>query len=104
MDLLTAVVVAANTVTLVFGGAIVLFAYRAHVRTGSQALRALSIGLGLVTLGALLGGSLHQLVGASLVESVAVQSSFSAAGFVVLAYALVAEHSATKQVVGSPLE
>jgi len=90
MDALTAVVVVANTVTLVFGSAIVLLAYRAYARTGSRALRALGVGLGLVTLGTLLGGSLHQLTTASLLESIAVQSAFTALGFAVLAYSLYA--------------
>lgn len=101
MDRLTIAVVAANTVTLVFGSAIVLLAYRAYARTGSRALRALTVGLGLVTLGTLLGGSLHQLTGASLLESIAVQSTFTALGFVVLAYSLYVEHPQTQHVVGS---
>ena len=88
MDVLTAAIVVSNTVTLLFWGAIVWFAYRAYARVRTPALRALAIGLGLVTLGTLLGGSLHQLTGASLLASIAVQSSFTALGFVVLAYSL----------------
>lgn len=88
MDALTTAVVAANTVTLVVGSAIVFLAYRAYARTGSRALWALSLGLGLVTLGTLLGGTLHQLTDASLLQSIAVQSTATAVGFVVLAYSL----------------
>lgn len=101
MDALTTAVVAANTVTLVFGSAIVLLAYRAYARTGSRALRALSAGLGLVTLGTLLGGSLHQLTAATLLESIAVQSVFTALGFVVLAYSLFVERTPSATVVSS---
>lgn len=98
MDQLTAVVVAANTVTLVFGSAIVLLAYRAYARTGSRPLRALAAGLGLVTLGTLLGGSLHQLTPVGLLASIAVQSVFSATGFAVLAYSLYAGRQRTATV------
>jgi len=101
MNHLTAIVVATNTITLVFGTAIVLLAYRAYHRTGSRALRALTVGLGLVTLGTLFGGSLHQLTGTGLLESIAVQSAFTAVGFVVLAYSLYVDHPRTQHVVGS---
>ena len=101
MVTLTALVVVANTITLVFGAAIVSFAYRAHRRTGSRALRALTIGLGLVTIGALFGGLFHQLAGGSLLQGVAVQSGFSAAGFVVLAYSLVADEPVVDRLSGT---
>lgn len=91
MDELSAIIVAANTVTLVFGGAITALAYRASTRTGSSALRSLSLGLGLVTLGTLLGGGLHQIVGVALLNSLAVESAFTALGFVALTYSLYAE-------------
>ena len=93
MDHLSAVIVIANTITLVFGGAITGLAHRAAARTGSPALRSLSVGLGLVTLGTLLGGGLHQLLDAPLLASLAVQSIFTATGFVALAYSLYAERT-----------
>lgn len=92
MDSLSTIIVAANTLTLVFGGVITGLAYRAYRRTDSSALRALSIGLGFVTLGTLLGGSLHQLLDVELLTSVAVQSVFTALGFTILAYSLLADH------------
>ena len=92
MDSLSTIIVAANTLTLAFGGVITGLAFRAYRRTDSEALRALSIGLGLVTLGTLLGGSLHQLLAVELLTSVAVQSVFTALGFTILAYSLLAEH------------
>jgi len=93
VDHLSAIIVIANTVTLVFGGTISLLAHRAAARTGSSALRSLSVGLGLVTVGTLLGGGLHQLLGAGLLTSLAVQSVFTAIGFVALAYSLYAERT-----------
>lgn len=88
MSTTTAVIVSANLITLVFGGAITGLGWRAYRRTGSHALRALAIGIGLVTLGTAVGGSLHQMVGTDVVTAVAVQSVFVAVGFVVLAYSL----------------
>jgi hypothetical protein len=81
-------IIVVKTVTLVCGGLVTLFAYRAFRRTGSPALRALAFGLGLVAAGALVGGGVHQLLSVSLKTGVAVQSSFTAVGFLVVAYSL----------------
>lgn len=92
MNHVSAIIVAANTVTLLFGTFVTLLAYRAYRRTDSPALRALAVGLGLVTVGTIAGGVLHQVTPTSLVTSIAVHSCFTAAGFVVLAYSLYADH------------
>lgn len=81
-------VIAMNTVTLVCGGLVTTLAWRAHRRTGSPALAALTAGLGLVTVGALLAGALHQLVGLDFATGVTVQSAFTAIGFTILALSL----------------
>jgi hypothetical protein len=86
--------VAAQTATLLFGGAITILAVRAYRRTGSPALRALAVGIGLLTVGALLGGTLHQLLGLGLRTSVLVQSVATAVGFAVLTYSLYTDHDA----------
>jgi|AntRauTorcE11898_2_1112593.scaffolds.fasta_scaffold60140_2 phage tail protein X len=83
-------VIATNTVTLLCGGTVTLLAWRAYRRTASPALRALAAGLGLVTIGALLAGGLHQFLGVRFETSVGVQSTFTALGFVTLAYSLYA--------------
>ncbi|RXK49359.1 DUF7521 family protein [Halorientalis pallida] len=87
MPLLTA----AKVVTLLFGGTLTLLSGRAYRRTGSPALRALAVGIGLVTAGAILGGALHQVVGLPLEASATVQSVFTAIGFGVLTYSLYTE-------------
>jgi hypothetical protein len=84
----TVVLVAAKTATLAFGSALTFLSYRAFRRTNSQALRALATGIGLLTLGALLGGVLHQFAGISLRASVGVHSVFTAVGFAVMTYSL----------------
>lgn len=86
-------IVLAKVVTLAAGGFVTLLATRAYLRTGSPALRALAAGLGLVTVGGLLGGAVHQTTGVGIVGGVAVQSTFTAAGFLVLAYSLYARHA-----------
>lgn len=84
----TALLAATKTVTLLFGGTITYLSYRAYRRTGSPALRALTLGIGMVTSGVILGGILHKIVGLPLELSVSIQSVFTAAGFAVLTYSL----------------
>lgn len=93
-QLVSALFVAAQTATLIFGGAVTVLAFRAFRRTGSPALRALAVGIGLLTIGALLGGTLHQLAGLGLRTSVLVQSVATAVGFAVLTYSLYTDHDA----------
>lgn len=87
----TVVLIVAKTATLAFGSALTYLSYRAFRRTQSRALRALATGIGLLTLGALLGGALHQLAGIGLETSVGVQSVFTAVGFAVMTYSLFIE-------------
>jgi branched-subunit amino acid ABC-type transport system permease component len=87
----TLVLAVAKAATLVFGGLVTLMSFRAYRRTGSPALRALMVGIGLVTTGAILGGLLHQFVGLPLETSVSVQSIFTAIGFAVLSYSMYAD-------------
>lgn len=79
----------ANTITLVIGSVVTFLAYRAHRRTGSKALRALSFGLGCITFGTLLGGILHQSGLATLLFGVAVQSISIALGFGFMGWSLI---------------
>jgi len=83
------VIVGAKTATLLLGGSITYFAYKAFSRTGDPALRALAIGFGIVTLGALLGGFLDRIIG--LEAGVATSSVLTAAGFAVITYSLYVE-------------
>ena len=82
-----------KTLTLVFGGVLTYLSYKAFRRTDSCALRALTVGIALLTGGALLGGVLHQIGGLTLEYSVSVQSVFTALGFGVMTYSLFADVS-----------
>lgn len=77
-----------KALTVLFGGTITYLSYQAYARTSSPALRALTVGIGLVTTGVVLGGVLHQIGGLPLETSVSIQSVFSATGFAVLTYSL----------------
>lgn len=88
VSLSTVFLVAAKTLTLACGVVLTTLTYRAYRRTGSTAMRVLSLGIGLVTAGAVLAGSLNQLAGVPLVVSTTVESLFTAAGFIVMTYSL----------------
>lgn len=82
------VLVLFKTLTLVVGGLITYFAYRAYVRTSSPALRALTIGFGFVTVGSLLAGLLDQLLQVDNSWALIIESGFTLAGFAVILYSL----------------
>ena len=90
-------IAATQTITVLAGGFVTLLAYRASQRTGAPALRALALGLGLVTIGALLAGLLHQVARTNIETAIAVQSTAMAVGFAVLAYSLYAEGPAPEE-------
>lgn len=73
---------------LVVGAGIALVAYRAYRKTEDDSLRALAIGFGVVTLGALLAGILHKLFGISLLMGVLLDSVLTAIGFSIIIYSL----------------
>lgn len=92
------VIVSANTVTLLAGGSVTLLAFRAYRRTGSRSLRALTVGLGCITAGTLLGGLLHQSGVAPLLVGITAQSGFTALGFLLLGWSLVRSEATTGEV------
>jgi len=84
------VLVAAKAVTLAFGAVLTYLAYKAFRRTRSRALQMLSIGIALLTAGAMLGGVLNQVFDVPLGVSASVESVFTAAGFAAMTYSLFA--------------
>lgn len=99
MDRYTPLIVLANTATLLTGGLVLTIAYRAYRRTGSHPLRAVAVGFGLIVVGSILGGLVH-LLGDAVALGVAIQSTFTAAGFVALLHSLYASTSHTTVVRG----
>ena len=84
-------IIIAKTAILVLGGSITYYALRAYGRTANRSLRALSIGFGIVTVGALVGGVSHQIIGADLAVGIAANSLLTAVGFAVIVYSLYVE-------------
>lgn len=87
----TMAIVVVKGYILVVGAGIALIAYRAHKETNEDSLRALSVGFGVVTLGALLAGVLHKLFGLSLTNGVLLNSVLTAIGFSIIIYSLYLE-------------
>jgi hypothetical protein len=85
-------IVVLKTLSLVIGGLITYFAYRASIRTGAPALRALAVGFGIVTLGALTAGVVDQVTGVDdRTWALLVESALTTAGFGVILYSLYAD-------------
>ncbi|EMA66477.1 hypothetical protein C461_10568 [Halorubrum aidingense JCM 13560] len=84
-------IIVAKTAILLLGGSITYYALRAYGRTGDPSLRALSIGFGIVTVGALIGGVSHQIIGTDLAVGIAIDSLLTAVGFGVIVYSLYVE-------------
>ena len=84
-------VVALKTVTLLLGGLITYFAYRAYQRTESTALGTLAVGFGVVTLGALTAGVVDQFLGYGRSDALVLESVLTMVGFGVILYSLYAE-------------
>lgn len=88
MNEITTAIAVVKTVILLLGGGITYIAVKAYRRTGERSLRALSIGFGIVTLGAVVSGIANQLLSVSLEIGVFVNSIFIAVGLAVILYSL----------------
>mgnify|MGYP000604473296 CR=1 FL=1 len=89
---LAALTAATKAIVLVLSGMITVLAHRAANRTGSSSLRLFSVGFAVITVGALVGGAVHQLASPGLRVGVLVESLITAIGFVLLAYSLYVTH------------
>jgi hypothetical protein len=88
---ITTAVLVLKTLTLVLGGVITFYSYRAYRRTASRALQALALGFGIVTLGALFAGIVDQLIAVEPDLALVVESLFSTVGFAIILYSLYVE-------------
>ncbi|ADQ68952.1 hypothetical protein C499_06790 [Halogeometricum borinquense DSM 11551] len=77
-----------KTLALLLGGSITYHAFKAYRRTRSPALRALAIGFGVVTLGAIFGGVVDQLLPLDPNLALVVESLFTTVGFGIILYSL----------------
>jgi hypothetical protein len=88
---ITLAIVVLKALTLVLGGSITVFSYRAYRRTGSSALWALTLGFGVVTIGVLIAGIVDQIFPVARNIALVVESLFTTAGFAILLYSLYVE-------------
>lgn len=84
-------IIIVKTIILLFGSGITYIAYKAHRRTEARSLRALALGFGVVTLGALFAGIAHQALGVTLKSGVFINSFLTALGFGIIMYSLYIE-------------
>lgn len=84
------VVAVLKTLTLILGGLITYYSYKAYIRTQAKSLRALTFGFGLVTLGSLLAGITDIVFEFGLEVNTVIESSLTVAGFAVILYSLYA--------------
>lgn len=89
-----------NAVGLVLSGLITYLSFRAYRRTGSRDLQLFTLGVALLTVRVLIGGGLHQLLGAALLTGVLVQSVLTALGLVTLVCSLYVDES--EKMISSP--
>lgn len=87
----TTALVIVKTGILVLGGLISYFSLKAYRRTGSSALRALTVGFGIVTFGAFLAGLFDTLLDISLALGVLIEATLTFVGFAVITYSLYVE-------------
>lgn len=84
-------IVVVKTGILLFGGLITYFSLKAYRRTRAPALRALTIGFGTVTLGALLGGIVDQVLGIPFGVGILIDAMLTLVGFMIITYSMYAE-------------
>ncbi|MFC7227100.1 hypothetical protein N0B31_06770 [Salinirubellus salinus] len=84
------VVTALKTTTLLFGGLVTFFAFRAYRRTHARPLGLLALGFAIVTLGSLLAGVVDLVSAFDTQTALVVESALTATGFGVIAYSLYA--------------
>ena len=85
------VVTALKTTTLLFGGLVTFFAFRAYQRTKARPLGLLALGFGVVTIGSLLAGAVDTIGTFDRETALVVESALTATGFGVIAYSLYAQ-------------
>lgn len=84
-------IIVVKTIILGLGGAITYIAYKAYRSRQERSMGVLALGFGIVTLGALLGGIVDQLLMVSFSIGVLIESILVALGFACIMYSLYLE-------------
>jgi len=88
MELIEPAIIFVKTIILLVGGGITFFAYKAYRRTKRSSFRILSIGFGMITLGAFSGGIAHQLFSVPFDVGVLIHSTLVAVGLGIILVSL----------------
>jgi hypothetical protein len=84
-------IIVMKTGILLLGSLITYFSLKAYRNTGSRSLRALGIGFGIITFGALLGGTFDFVLGVSLATGLLIDAVLTFVGLAVITYSLYTE-------------
>jgi energy-converting hydrogenase Eha subunit F len=84
-------IVLLKSASVLLGGLITYFAFRAYRRTNARSLRCLSVGFGIITLGALLGGVVDTILVMTREWAITIESALAVVGFGVILYSLYVE-------------
>lgn len=86
-----------KTVTLLLGAVVTYLAFKAYRRTRLEGLKFLSLGFGIVTLGALLAGVADQMLSVDAHLALTVESALTMVGFFVITYSLYATRRGSRE-------
>lgn len=95
--MLTPITVAVKTAVVALGLVVVGLAARAARRTGSPALRGMTVGLAAIAVGGALGGGLDRLLGLRLAVGTLLGGLLTLAGFAVLVRSLYVDGPQTRR-------
>ncbi len=77
-----------KTLILLLGGVVTFYAVKAYRRTRDRSLGLLAAGFAFITLGAMAGGLVHELIQATLATGVVIEGIFVVIGLALIAYSL----------------
>ena len=81
-------IIVAKTLTLILGGTITYFSWKAYRRTKAPSLRALSIGFGIMTTGLVAAGIGDMVLNIPTLFSVLIESVLTTLALAVIVYSL----------------
>jgi hypothetical protein len=84
MDVLTALLVIVKIAVLVLGSIVAVLAYRGYKRTEMAGLLYFAAGLSIITIGTVLVGFFHHIIGVATTVGMLLESLIIGAGFVVM--------------------
>lgn len=85
---ITTAIVVLKACTLVLGGLITYYAFRAYRRTTARPLGILAVGFAVVTIGSLLAGVVDQFTAQPAANALVIESGLTVVGFAVILYSL----------------